>query len=565
MSLALLLCSAAAYAGVSNVYDELGRLVQVVAPDGDSVQYKYDAVGNITEVKRYPANVLALTEFTPNAGPSGTAVTIYGSGFSTVAAENTVKFNGKAATVQSATANKLVVKVPAGATTGRITVSNSKGQVTSATDFVTGADRPIPVITSITPNIGKPADVVTIAGNNFQIGVVDNAVSFGNGPAQIVSDADSPSPTLLKSKVPPGAPSGPITVATRFGKSGKSADFFAVPGVHLVSDIEYKSRAVLDSVAVPLAISTQGKKALVIFDANPGQYLSLVTSGGTFASSATIEVYRPDGVLAESSSSVSASGVVDFTKPLTAYGTYTLVFIPKPTETGAINLSLVANVQGALTIDDPSPTLATLKAGQNARYTFNGVTGKNLQLLLTNNTLDDGNTGTNNYTYVYVYKPDGSILTSAYQYTSDRAGFLLSLPALPGDGAYSVLVRPDGFDEGQIKLHLRTANSGTALATDATVTTVNVADQELGYYSFTGVAGRGYGLAVKDLVFTPGVNSPSLYAYLYKPDGTYVTSCNFSSAGDCDFAASNFTVDGKYGLVFVPRYQNSVSFKVQLG
>ncbi|MEK8033742.1 hypothetical protein AACH06_23210, partial [Ideonella sp. DXS29W] len=262
----------------------------------------------------------------------------------------------------------------------------------------------------------------------------------------------------------------------------------------------------------------------------------------------------------------SSAGDCDFAASnFTVDGKYGLVFVPRYQNSVSFKVQLGKDVGNELVVDAAQPTTATLAAGQNARYTFNGVTGKNLQLLLTNNTLDDGNTGTNNYTYVYVYKPDGNYLTSTYQYTSERSGTLLTLPTLPVDGVYTVLVNPDNLDEGQIKLHLRSANNGTALPTDASVTSVNVADQELGYYSFTGVAGRGYGLAVKDLVLTPGVNSPSLSAYLYKPDGTYVASCSFSSAGDCDFAASYFTMDGNYGLVFVPRYQNSVSFKVQLG
>ncbi|HEX5684777.1 MAG TPA: hypothetical protein VFY73_12190 [Ideonella sp.] len=304
----------------------------------------------------------------------------------------------------------------------------------------------------------------------------------------------------------------------------------------------------------------------MIFDGKAGQYLSLLTTAGTFTSSASMEVYRPDGIRIESSSYVNNSGVVDFVKPLTVNGTYTLVFIPKATETGAVNLGVVSSIQGVLAIDAPTPTLAALKTGQNARYTFNGVTGKSLQLLLTNNTLDDGNTGTNNYTYVYVYKPDGSQLVSTYQYTSDRPGQLLSLPALPVDGTYTVLVRPDNLDEGQVKLHLKSTNSGTALPTDGTATAVTVADQELGYYRFNGVAGKGYGLALKDLAFTPGTNSPNVTAHLYRPDGSLATSCTlYPSSLDCDFAPSYFTVNGAYGLVFVPRYQNSVSFKVQLG
>jgi hypothetical protein len=50
-----------------------------------------------------------------------------------------VKFNGTTATITSNTATPIVTAVPAGATTGKITVTTAGGTATSATDFtVTG-------------------------------------------------------------------------------------------------------------------------------------------------------------------------------------------------------------------------------------------------------------------------------------------------------------------------------------------------------------------------------------------------------------------------------------------
>jgi len=116
-------------------YDELGRLVQVVAPTGQSAQYSYDALGNIVSIKQFAAAAVSISEFTPNSGPAGTSVTIYGSGFSSTAANNAVSFNGTAAVVGAATTTSLVVTVPAGATSGAISVSNSNGSATSSDAF----------------------------------------------------------------------------------------------------------------------------------------------------------------------------------------------------------------------------------------------------------------------------------------------------------------------------------------------------------------------------------------------------------------------------------------------
>lgn len=80
-----------ANAQVRYYYDEIGRLVQVVAPDGTSGQYSYDAVGNILSIKQLASTAVSISEFTSNAGPVGTTVTIYGSGYSSSPADNTVQ------------------------------------------------------------------------------------------------------------------------------------------------------------------------------------------------------------------------------------------------------------------------------------------------------------------------------------------------------------------------------------------------------------------------------------------------------------------------------------------
>ncbi|WP_420603376.1 Ig-like domain-containing protein [Flagellimonas sp.] len=88
-----------------------------------------------------------ITGFTPEEGPVGTAVTINGKNFSTTAAANTVKIGTTVATVTSATATKLVVKVPEGATTGRISVTVDDYTYSSAKTFtVTEIVQPLSIV-----------------------------------------------------------------------------------------------------------------------------------------------------------------------------------------------------------------------------------------------------------------------------------------------------------------------------------------------------------------------------------------------------------------------------------
>nr|WP_321415206.1 Ig-like domain-containing protein [uncultured Allomuricauda sp.] len=83
-----------------------------------------------------------ITNFTPPSGPVGTEVTINGTNFDATAAKNTVKFGSTAATVSSATATKLMVKVPTGAVTAKISVAVGGKTVTSGDSFTVTDDAP---------------------------------------------------------------------------------------------------------------------------------------------------------------------------------------------------------------------------------------------------------------------------------------------------------------------------------------------------------------------------------------------------------------------------------------
>lgn len=77
----------------------------------------------------------SITSFTPLSGPKNTQVTVNGTGFSTIAADNIVTFNSIRATVVTATATTLVVSVPRAAGDGKISVSTGGPLATSANDF----------------------------------------------------------------------------------------------------------------------------------------------------------------------------------------------------------------------------------------------------------------------------------------------------------------------------------------------------------------------------------------------------------------------------------------------
>src|SRR6266849_982468 len=155
-------------ASVQYVYDALGRLTTVVDPSGNVATYNYDAVGNLLSITRSttPSNALAIFSFSPSQGGVGQTVTIQGQNFSATPSANTVKFNGTTATVTAATTNLLTTSVPAGATTGPISVTVGTSTATSSSNFTV---LPSPVITSVSPTLALNTPTVSFQVNGSNL------------------------------------------------------------------------------------------------------------------------------------------------------------------------------------------------------------------------------------------------------------------------------------------------------------------------------------------------------------------------------------------------------------
>ena len=89
------------------------------------------ATATLTVVVNTPT--LAISNATPLTGQAGTVLTLTGTGFDTVAANNTVRIGNVVIELTSATATTLVTRVPISAITGVISVTNTLGTATGPT------------------------------------------------------------------------------------------------------------------------------------------------------------------------------------------------------------------------------------------------------------------------------------------------------------------------------------------------------------------------------------------------------------------------------------------------
>jgi hypothetical protein len=145
-----------------------------------------------------------ITSFNPIQNGVGATVTILGNNFRTT---NRVQFNGRNATSFTVISpTQLTAVVPTGATTGRISIVNQWGSITSAASFTVVA---APTITSFTPAAGvRGVTQVTVTGTNFAFVVLPSDVVLVQGATTIPVTVISRTATQLRFTIPTGIATG---------------------------------------------------------------------------------------------------------------------------------------------------------------------------------------------------------------------------------------------------------------------------------------------------------------------------------------------------------------------
>jgi YD repeat-containing protein len=535
---ALMLHAAAHAQTIRYTYDEVGRLKSVTNSANETAEYVYDAAGNLTQVRRTAANIPAVTEFTPDRGPVGTVVTVVGASFGATPGANTVRFNGTLASVSSASATQLVATVPAGATTGAISVQTTAGTGTSAQSFtVTGSATglPPPTVSGISPASGIVGASITISGTNFNTTPGMTKVYLN----QTLAVIQSISATSITITVPQQTGSGRIRVVTLSGTASSTSDFVVIPqnGQWQQADFSGTTLRVTlgGSVSGSLSASTtQTRWLMILFDG--GSDVPVTIDFPAYSATAPSPPGNPGAdwevrglrneVLTSSGFETSSGNEqrLSFRKrsihipPTPIAGTYALLV--KIAGSGTASLSLTANLRADLELvpDGAERVFATTFQGQAPRYYFKGVAGQDLGLALQGYT----QTGGSDTTGIEIRRPDWNHLqddtggTSSFSCVaafSAAHACAQNLKRIPLTATYSVIVKAPVNSPsitsvgGKLWLSNDLAMGNLPLDSDVNIPTLRVGQNAR--LQFDGTAGQRYGLSVSDLVFTPTYPQPA--------------------------------------------------------
>ena len=225
----------------------------------------------------------ALTEFSPATGQPGDIVTLAGAGFDEVTpANNEVRFAGVLAELVAATPTELRVRVPAGAVSGRITVTTPVGTATSATDFTVGA----PPGPTLVVGVERPfvfIDDLVVAPDASRVYVVDEGRAA-------VSVVDAATHTVVAS-----LPAGPIPFEAALSPDGTRLYVLSFDATVVALDLPTGTevgRLTLPQSVANLALTPDGA-TLIVSHPNEGQVSLLDTASLTVAATLTVGG-RPD-------------------------------------------------------------------------------------------------------------------------------------------------------------------------------------------------------------------------------------------------------------------------------
>jgi YD repeat-containing protein len=513
-------------AGIVYIYDELQRLKSVIDPVGEAATYAYDAVGNLLSITRNTSSQTSIIDFNPNSGALGSTVTIYGTGYSATPSQNSVTFNGVAATVLSSTLTQIVATVPSGAGTGLIGVTSPAGGATSATPFSVTEAAGAPTIATFTPAIGVVGTAVTVQGTNYDSTPANNEVHF-NPTFAVVSTATS---TSLGITVPASARSGPISVSTPNGTVTSTQDFFIAPPPYTGNDVTTTGRLSIGGSPLTVAIGTPNKVALAVFDGVAGQRISMEVTNSTFpfpggfAQCATVKFYRPDGLEAFTFNILTEGNTFMDVRTLPINGTYTMVLIPWGSNIGQATFKLnniPADNQGTIVAGGAPVNISTTVPGQRASLTFAGTANQVISLIFGNSTFPNPG-GFASAGALTILNPDGSMLLNGGALFSPTT--FVDRRTLPATGTYTLLFDFWDSNTGQATITLYdvpTDNQGTIVPSGPAVNISTTVPGQRAGLTFSGTANQTISLLLTNSTFpNPGGFASAAALTIFNPDGS---------------------------------------------
>jgi hypothetical protein len=553
--------SLASQATINYAYDEAGRLKSIVNSLNNGAIYGYDAAGNITSITTKPATTVTISELTPNAGPVGSTVNIYGSGFSSTLSSDTVTFHTNVnATITSATPTQLVATVPAGATTGPIKVTAPGGTATSSVPFTVTASNGLPTISSFSPGIASPGTTVTISGTNFDPNPSNDGLTVNVSKTSAATATSASITTSLTGIVT----SGHVSLSTTVGSYTTQTYLFVPPPGFTAAQVGYTGSVVLGG-QVTATLSTANQIGLVAVDVGNGQSWSL-NATNNFPSGVPYAVYDPFGNILGSGTIPTGTSSLGGSFSSRS-GTCTIMIAPG-NATGNVILNTVISFTGSLTVPAAGnttgpavqvPSSGNLLLSQNAILTFSASAWQTISFNVLNSTIGSGASSCQ----MTVYDPYNNIVGTG-NCGPQSGGDFIGPFTLSATGLYTARLVPIGNVTGNASISVNNNQPMTSQGSigGSSVTLAGNVPGQTENLTFAGNATQLITVSMTNDTYTGcGITQAGVNITIYNPDRTLLASYTCQINGNLTRIALPQT--GTYTLTLTPgnwTYTGSMTF-----
>ncbi|MFJ6181133.1 IPT/TIG domain-containing protein [Streptomyces sp. NPDC092295] len=369
-------------------------------------------------------------------------------------------------------------------------------------------------VLALVPVRAAAGATVTLSGTGFSTTASANTVTFGRKTAEVVSA----SATRLKVKVPAAAVTGKVSVKVGANTAQSPETFTLAAPAPAVTTMAPASGAVGTSVVlsgsgfaptasenvvrfgggVPAAVTARTATALTV----------KVPAGAT---TGPVEVETPDGRTATAAGfRVTTSG-----------------------SNGEIESSVTTSVT-----DSSPPTVSIATPGNRAQVFFDGDQGDDITFGFTNATFTSSVT-------LELYDPEGEKVGGNGSFNGTAGDW--EVENLPLAGQYSLILRPGSSSSGAATVTVSKPVTGTLDLTGPTAQVPLSRAGQDGKLTFSALLGDSLSLGIDAAPV-----DKSLYARLYGPDGSQVSSRYIAANGTGAIDVDALSQSGTYTLRLDP-------------
>jgi large repetitive protein len=478
-----------------------------------------------------------ITGLFPPIGAAGGVVTIVGTNFDPLPANDNVVFDTSFALTSASTLTAIATTVPLNAGSGKVQVTTPLGVAISPMDFIV-----VPAgygVTSIGPTGRLPTDGSATnlslptagkinvelfdanAGDLLTIGVT--SMSFSTATLKVYE----PHGTLLATGAVTGVGQGlQLPKLPRSGTYTVVVDAGSQTGIIGLSIVRpFQAALTLNGAATPVTLSPPGRRALLTFTGAQGTYATVNLSAVTL-SAGTLSVLAPNGAVLDSGAFGVAGKILQ--PQLPTNGIYTVLVEPTGSVGGSLNVAVSASLTPALGIN--TELGVSLPTTTPVNVTFEAFAGQFLSLGIS----EFKPNGVAGATFT-VLKPDGSTLTTGtFTGTPCAPGsfctgpwvgdMALSLGTMPQGGTYTIVLQRTGTASGGVILSLSTPATATMTMGSSSFLTVPQSGQAM-QFSVAASAGQYVAIAVSE-----GANTiPAATVTVFGPDGSVLSAGSFTT------------------------------------